>query len=157
MATYTTAITSERWNDIVLLEASSAAAAAEADVADNFAMPAGLGDCALMEVLVRVFSIGTPIVDAVELARGIFMHVVSQSGAVVDIIGAERWFRTSATAFAAYLSPDPLVLIRMNEVVQVSFPEMDTGAAGTVVYRVNFKVVRVKPVDSPPGPIQLVR
>lgn len=157
MATYTTAITGERWSDIVTVQATSAAAAVESDVADNFALPAGFGDAALMEAILESFSIGTAIVDAVALARGWRLVVLSTSGQVVDIVGVERIFRVSTTAFAAYQSPDPLVLWRQNEVMQTQIPELDTGAAGTGVYRITFKVVRVKPQEGPPGPIQLVR
>lgn len=156
MATVTLVQTAERWLDEVILQATTADTAI-ADFGDFFLLPAGLGDVALIELYVEAVSLTAVPALAIPwmgVRAGIFGPDASF---FVDIIGVQPWYRTTtATAVAAYFSPDPLVLWRQNERLHLKGPDMDTGATGDLL--VAAKVVRVRPLDpSTAQPLVLVR
>lgn len=154
MANQTFSILSERWLDQVVLSASVADVGA--DLADNFFLPAGLGDVAFIEGMARIVSVATMVANPELLGARWF--VVNTAGSVVDFIGVSRWSRsTSTTALATHVSPDPLVIIRQTEGIEFSTPELDTNAAATGDVTVIIKCVRVRPMESTPAPLQLVR
>lgn len=156
MANTVLTLKSERWLDQVLLQGTSADAAI-ADYGETFSLPVGLGDVALMELYVECIAL-TAIPALAIPWMGVRAGIFSQDLAtLVDIVGVQPWYRTlTATAAAAYFSPDPLVLWRQGEVLHLKGPDMDTGAAGDLF--VAAKVVRVRaPAEGVAAPVQLVR
>lgn len=146
---------SSRWNDIEMLQAS--VTDLNGDLDQDYTLPAGFGDCAIMEIYVRAEGFAT-LITTPELVGVGARVLTTNSSAVVDIIGVSRWTRTGGALLAAYLSPDPLVLWRQNEVVRLQSWELDSDGAPTIDVHAHFKVVKVKPVESAAlGPLQLVR
>lgn len=128
------------------------------DVSDTLALPAGIGDVAIMECLVQGSSIATAVANLELSGAGITVQTAG-GGNTVDIVGTEaRWSLTSAAAAVLYVSPDPLVLWRQNELLSFTWRELDTNASPTVDYLFLVKCVRVRPIEAPArGPIRLVR
>lgn len=153
MATVQLTMVSERWLDEVVLQGQITDADGERN--DNYILPAGLGDVALMELMVDTGPLAT-VAPGFDL-MGVRATIVGQSFNN-DIIGVERWTKIGASILSLYISPDPLVLWRQTEPLQLQHPEMDTNAAPTGEIVVRVKVVRVRPIESPArGPIRLVR
>lgn len=155
MATVVTTLKAERWLDEILIEGGVANATGVQ--ANDFSLPVGIGDVAIMSVDYRITGITTlPTITNL----GVLMTVVSQpSGQPVDIIGSAPFRQVyegaAAIIVAAYLDPDALVLWRYGEYVQCATPIMDSGNTGDIAVR--FKCVRIRPVESAPMPLQLVR
>lgn len=149
-------LSAERWLDQVMLTKSKSAI--DGDQADTWLLPVGIGDVALMEMMVEVASIAT-LVGSVEMVGVQLMVLNAAADTVRDIAGVERWVRTGAATIAAYLSPDPLVLVRQDEKFLIRFGEVDTNVTPTGVLQIFAKVVRVKQVPAVEmiGGIQLVR
>lgn len=157
MATLQSTIIAERWLDEVVLGAVSAAI--NGDYTDHVLLPPGIGDVAIMEVSIDASPLATG-VAALEL-QGSRMAVFSyDGGTVVDIVGGNqdnRWSYRGGAAAHNYWSPDPLVLWRQGERLAIASPELDINATPTVVYVWRIKVVRIRPIEIPASPIQLVR
>lgn len=153
MAVVVMAIVAERWLDQVVLY--GAAAEPAGDIADQYTLPATLGDVGLIEAEFNVSGIATAI--ASPTLRGVRMAVTNVAGSLLDIIGAESWIPVSSGKYAAYFSPDPIVLIRQGERLLVQHLDEDSSGAPTIVGELLLKVVRIKAVEVPSAPIQLVR
>lgn len=156
MATVQTVISSERWLDEILLY-GTVADGAGSDWSDALLLPPGLGDVAIMELLVLAETLATAVAIA---EQSVVAQITSPGGSsTVDILGTGKWFRTQALRAAAYVSPDPLVLWHQDERLSIQSPELDSNASptGDVFYYV--KCVRVRPVLAAASnePIRLVR
>lgn len=148
-------LASERWLDefIVLWSKSNVGA----DTSDKLLMPAGVGDAALMELMVIVVDTATILADAVLAQTGLFVFVQTAVSSV-DFAGVAKFYRASATRLAAYLSPDPLVQVKSGEVLNIQYPELDTNASPTDDHSIYGKFVRVSSTErAVRGPIRLVR
>lgn len=147
---------SERWLDEVLLAGSKLNV--DGDQADTWIPPYGLGDLAIMEIGIDINTLATSVADPT--AIGVRIGVVDAAGSsIVDIAGDAPFRRMAANRLEAYISPDPLVLVRQGEKIVIEFPEVDINATPTGDLAVYVKCVRVRPtvVAQNPGPIQLVR
>lgn len=156
MATLTGTVKAERWNDVVLIQASDPDGA-DTDSSNVIPNNFGIGDLAVMEIMVIALGITTMIADAVFAQIGMLVKVLSADGLTnIDIVGVEGFKKNSATAVAAYFSPDPLVLWRMGELLTFEGADLDTGTTADFLYLV--KAVRVRPIESAArGPVRLVR
>lgn len=126
-----------------------------ADFVEAFRLPAGLGDVAIMEIMLQTSALATKLASLVNVGG---VAQITTGSAVADIVGEMRWANFSVSQFEAYISPDPLVLWRQDEFLQLSGPELDTNAAPTGDLVVLAKVVRVRPLEgAAAGPIRLVR
>lgn len=130
----------ERWLDEVILEGQ--VANVDGDVNDDFLPPEGIGDIAILEVLVDVSGIATMMVNP-EL-RGPRVTVLSRaSDFIVDFVSVSRWTQIESTTLSTWLSPDPLVLVKSGESIRVRFGEVDVNVAPTGDLSVTVKAVRV--------------
>lgn len=157
MTAIQSAILDERWLDEVLLGATGLADSAGADTVDTIILPEGIGDVALMEFGIYVSPIATMHANPQNLG-GVAFITNTGGGTFIDIVGQIEWRASAATRIWGYCSPDPLVLWRQHERLQLEYPELDTNAVptGDVLYRI--KVVRVRPqVDTHGAPLRLVR
>lgn len=156
MTTATAAISGERWLDEVLLVCNFTNI--DGDFVLHISPPAGFGDCAIMEVGLYAGPLATTLASP-ELYGGI-VKILNPSGSTnVDILGVYNWTRGVPVLgyVGAYVSPDPLVLWRQGEILAIEGQEVDTNATPTVDFAVFAKVVRVRSVESAPGPVRLVR
>lgn len=155
MAIVQTALLSERWLDEVLVYAVTANVGA--DAVTEYALPAGLGDVAIMEILFQDANIATMVTLGLDVGVSARMLSGATLGAV-DFVGVGRLYRTQANYVHAVINPDPLVLWRQSEYCQLFVPELDTNATPTDDQTVYFKCVRVRPIETTaPGPVRLVR
>jgi len=161
MTTTAATLTAERWLDEVIIRCGAPADTLGADFAEEFSLPPGLGDVAIMNVI----CIGSTI-DSEPAANvfpaGVEARIVSSDGtSTVDVVGAAQWFQTAVTATAirmtAYLDPDALVLWRQSELLSFRAPELDDDATPTGDFVAIVKAVRVRPIEGAIGPIRLVR
>lgn len=156
MAVTQLSILSERWLDEVVLFGSIDNVGG-ADMNESFILPAGIGDLAFMEGIVQGITQATAI--ALSTVPAVHMDVLSSDGAtIVDIMGVFRWYQEYSTNVAAYISPDPLVLVRQSERIRILSPEIDSNVSPTADLRLVLKFVRVRPLEgTATGPIRLVR
>lgn len=162
MATTVAVIAGERWLDEVILVAVLPADVAGAALSELVALPAGIGDVAIMSLHMRARPVDVGPAAASTVPRGIRAFVVSPDGAtLLDVVGSGEWVLVLDTAnnleYWAMVDPDALVLWRTGEVVALASPEMDSDATPTGDVSVIIKCARVRPVESAPQPIQLVR
>lgn len=160
MAVTAMTIIAERWLDEVILNAQVLDNAG-ATIAEDFTLPAGLGDVAIMSVTVGVFNITTaPTVP--ETPRGVQAFVLTPTSQLVESIGVAPfvWIAgatTVLTRVSAFLDPDALVLMRQNETIRLLAPEMDVDASPTGDLELIVKAVRVRPIEGAvKGPLRLV-
>lgn len=161
MAEVAATLTVERWLDEVILQASLTADVAGAPVSETIRLPAGLGDVAIMNVLLRATTIDS-IPAANIMPLGVEVLVFNRGGTQVDHVGVAAWYLVSDTAtsqrMCAYLDPDALVLWRQDEILTVTSAELDDDATPTGDITVVIKAVRVRPIEAPASNnIQLVR
>lgn len=161
MAVTVLGVLAERWVDTVVLSAAVADAAG-ASMVEDFTLPVGIGDVAIMSVHVLVTAVATaPLAGTV--ARGTQFVIRSPDGSsVVDLVGLAEWFQTAdvagAARFDAWCDPGALVLWRQGESLRLVSSEMDRDVAPTGDLNVRVKVVRVKPqLAAGRGSSQLVR
>lgn len=161
MAVTPATLLAERWLDEVIVLCSIDNTVG-AQIAENFTLPAGIGDVAILSVLARAVNIAT-VPGAATAPRGAEIVVVSQDGSTTaDVVGVAEWLAVGGSLaafdqFSAHVDPEALCLWRQGEQLRISSPEMDVNAAPTGDLRLFVKCVRVKPVEAPAGPIQLVR
>lgn len=161
MATTAATLAAERWLDEVILSAAVADVAG-GNLDESLSLPAGLGDVAILSVMVSITSIATVPVTAT-IPRGVSATITSADAAsLVDVVGAAEWVATEGLAAAftrarAFIDADALTLWRQGELLRLLGPEMDANASPTGDFAVHVKCVRVRPVALPVGPIQLVR
>lgn len=154
MASLAGVLASERWLDEVIVAGSISTISA--DVEDSLSVPAGLGDLAVMEMEIDAVAVTT--VSTVALNKGAMVYVTSPDAATtLDIIGTpNRWVECGSLRLQIFISPDPLVLWRQNELIVMRFPRLDNGAT-SFSYAVRVKCVRVRPQVVPERALQLVR
>lgn len=162
MATTVAVIAAERWLDEVVLVASLPADTAGAPVNELVALPAGIGDVAIMSVHLRARPVDVGPVAASTVPRGARVFVVSADGAnLLDVVGTAEWLLCLDTAnnleYWCTIDPDALCLWRTGETLSVVSPELDSDATPTGDVFVIVKCARVRGVESAPQPIQLVR
>lgn len=157
MATIAMTVAAERWLDEVVLVGS--ATNVDGVIADQYTLPAGLGDVAIMwlEFTAAAIDVAATITSVSVLAR-----IVSPDGATtVDIVGNGELRLINQTANAlgmtATVDPDALVLWRQDEKLALFTAELDTDATPTADTQLRVKVVRVRPLEAPATPLQLVR
>lgn len=145
---------SERWLDEAVFTTSWTNVGA--DVNDTFSLPSGSGEVAIMEIMVLVIDIATAVAPE---NLGIQALIQSAASGAVDFAGMARFSKISATRVGAYISPDPLVIWKENELLQLQYPELDSNASPTDDHVVYVKTVRVRPQEDRGvrRPIQLVR
>lgn len=162
MATTAAVIAAERWLDEVILRCNLPADVAGAALSENISLPAGLGDVAIMSLTVRFTSVDVGPAAASSVPRGVRSMVLSaDASTVLDVVGTAPVYLTYDVAttlqYQAFIDPDALVLWRQSELVDVAGPEMDSDATPTGDVIVWIKCVRVRPIEAPIGPVQLVR
>lgn len=159
MAAVTMTVAAERWLDEVIL--FGARTNLDGQVADQYSLPAGFGDCAIMTVLYTLSSIATVKV-ATSRPDAVVLQILSSDVVnTVDVVGTMEMETDQDGAAAVMLSgqcdPDALVLWRQNEKLSVVHGELDINASPTMDSSLFVKVVRVRPQENPASPIQLVR
>lgn len=134
---------------------------AGAPISEEFSVPVALGDLAIMSVSVGV-ELVTTVPAASTSVRGVRVTVTSSDGAsVVDVVGSAEFLQVNDGAvtigYDAFVDPQALCLLRNNERVRVTAPEMDSNASPTGDLRIRVKAVRVRPLEGAvSGPIRLV-
>lgn len=163
MATTALAIYGERWLDEVLLVAQGPADIMGAALAESFSLPAGFGDCAILNVEFRAWGIDVVSVGVTPV-RGIRAYIQAAAGGkIVDNVGVAPWIVTQDTANAielgCFIDPDALVLWQQDELLSITSPEMDTDATPTGELQIYAKVVHVRNVrgQEVKRPLKLVR
>lgn len=153
MTTRALTLRAERWLDEVVLVGTGTLAAGE--IFDQWTLPAGLGDVAVMELQYSLALVATPITTAsVEAAGASIITGASNT----DIIGIELFKKMGAASYSCYFSPDPLVLWRQMENLAIVHSDFDINASPTYTASILIKCVRIRtqePADS--APIRLVR
>lgn len=153
MATVALTLLSERWlNELVFTGVRTNVGA---DAADGYTLPAGIGDVALMEALLIVDQIAT-LVATPELL-GCEWTIRNAASSITDIVGVSRFQKTTNLKLATYVSPDPLVQWKQDELLFLVYPELDTNVAPTDDHRIVVKCTRIPLPEPAPGPVQLVR
>jgi len=122
----------------------------DGDVNAEFELPAGFGDCALMEASAVVTSIAT-LVALTNLAGPTFRLLDGPSGNIVDVAFTRRWNLMLADSVSCRAGPDQVQFWREQETLRVSFPEIDSNAVPTADLNVAVKVRRLRPLlnDAP--------
>lgn len=111
------------------------------DIAEDFTLPVGFGDCLITEVSVQLVSIQTVVANP-EL-RGPWITLVSTVG--VEGFSLSRWTKFNAAgALQAWAQLERPILWRMEETLQVSAQSEDTGAGDTTDLTILVKVVRLR-------------
>lgn len=155
MATVAMTLLSERWLKEVVLIGQKANS--DGQVSDLLTFPVGLGDLAIMELIIEGGSAAT-FLAAVAVPVGFCVSVVTPGGVSnVDIVGCAPAHKTGDARFNAYISPGPLVLWRQNEELLVTGPEMDTNATPTVDLTFLVKCVRLEEPVRAQTQVRLVR
>jgi hypothetical protein len=158
VATVATVQRAERWLDEVILE--GAISNADGAQSNDFGLPAGLGDVAILSAEYKVTAI-TTLPTLGTLAAG-FAIVSQPGGQVVDLLGnavfRQVYEGAAVIQISAFIDPDALTLWRQGEYLQVATPEMDTNATPTGDPVLRVKCVKVRPIEGAvKGPLQLVR
>lgn len=134
MTTATSALTrhSDRWRDQVILRGT----AANLDNANllDFTLPAGFGDCLLLEAYVYVDAID--VLGAAGDNEGVRVTLYDSAGATDrDIVDCPRWTliddTANALAIMAHAIPDEIIFWRENERLRLYTGEIDTDATPT--------------------------
>lgn len=147
---------SERWLDQLVV--AGAQTDIDGDRNDDYLLPGGVGDVAVMRIEVIASAAATILADASLANAGARAVIITAGGsAVVNLVALNEWMRTSATAMVCHIVPDSLALWRQDERLRIGFPELDTNGVPTLDLSVMVQVVRVRPIETPAGPIQLVR
>lgn len=150
-----TTLLAERWLDELLLFVR-VLDVLDADFSQQFTLPAGLGDVAVMAVMVDAHTLATPVAAALD--KGIWAVIASPGGGTtLDLVGTGELRASGVARRNAFIVPDHLILWRQNELLEVQGPELDTNVSDTGVLDVYAKVVRVRPLETPSSPLQLVR
>lgn len=152
----TTGVVNRAWDDALL---QAADANIDGAYATAHALPAGFGDCVLLEVEVRVTSID--VIQTNWATSGPRAQLVDASGNAQDVGFSGRWVLQSEAANAlqvtATIFPDQMQFWRAAEKLRVSFPEIDSDATPTADVNVYAKVRRIRPnaEESPMLPLTL--
>lgn len=145
---------SERIAEVQLYVATIADYAIADGDADMWLLPANAPDIMIMEILLQASVIQTPIA-LTELGAAAFIFDPA-SATPIDFVGTGKWWKVSATSALCLISPDPLVLMRKNERLNLKTPDLDTGTtADMTVYVKGARLHEV--VTNWPQPIRLVR
>lgn len=163
MATTASVLEAERWLDEVIIKCEIDNTAG-ATMSEQFTLPAGIGDVAILAISCNVVNIAT-VPGTATANRGVRAVILSPDGAAqVDIVGSAEWLAMGGTlaafdAFTASIDADALTLWRQTELLSFSSAEMDVNASPTGDFKARVKCVRVRPIEAPAGqgPIQLVR
>lgn len=115
----------------------------DGDYSDTFALPAGFGDCALLEAYVAVTSIATILASATEYGPTVTM--VSPAGAVQDLPFQDNWVRRLTDGVGCRLGPDQVQFWREHDLLQLNFEEIDTNATAAADLGFYVKVRRLRP------------
>jgi len=106
-------------------------------------LPAGFGDCLILEGCIDVASIATAV--ALDGAIGCSWVMADTSDSIRrDFLGCEQWYRSGSTRAVTRVSPDPLVVWKATEFIFVTFPELDSNATPTADLKVLVKVRRIR-------------
>lgn len=147
-------VLAERWLDEMILQGS--VDNIDGEIADTWTVPTVLGDVAIMEIMAYVSPLATAMANP-EL-KGVRFTVTDSVGTVKDIIGVGRWSNTGTARLSTYVSPDPLVLLRADDSINVLFDEVDTNVTPTADFRMWVKCVRLTPTArGAAGSLRLVR
>lgn len=113
----------------------------------DFTLPAGFGDCLLLEVLVYVDAID--VLGAAGDSEGPRVTLYDAAGAADrDFIGVPRWTTiddtANALAIGAHAVPDEIVFWKAEEALRVYTGELDTDATPTADMIVYCRVQRLR-------------
>jgi len=162
VATTQATIAAERWLDEVILSATLPADVAGGALAESVSLPSGIGDVAIMSVHLRARTVDVGPATASSVPRGARAFIVSPDlSTLLDVVGSAEWqlVRDTATDLEYWctLDPDALCLWRQNELLNLASPELDSDATPTGDVICVIKAVRVRPLETPATPLQLVR
>lgn len=114
------------------------------NVEDDISLPAGFGDCLVMEAYVRLSSV----VDApgtVTTISGGRMLIRSAAGQWIDFIGAGKYIATQTTELAVQLAPDQLAYWPKDGTVMI-----DLSVPGVTSTAWNYtSLIRVRRLTTP--------
>jgi len=142
----TAGIVSERYAEEVTLSSAQA----NLDNADNdwtISLPAGFGDCLILEASYRVTSIETFAATNVGLELGIEGSIVDASGVQQDFLGSGRGSTigiNAARGVAVDLKPDQPVRWNQSENLFLRLGEIDVGASDLSDAYVMIRVRRLR-------------
>lgn len=158
MAAFGSVTQRQRWLDTVIVRGSLSNI--DGEQANTLALPADLGNVAIMDILLTVSQIDVVLANP-EL-YGVSAFIMSAGGAIpVDFVGSARFQRTQTTANSievdAHIEPDHLIEWKEGELLYIFWPELDTDATPTADATVYVRVAKVPAKDRSTGPIQLVR
>lgn len=108
-------------------------------------LPAGFGDCALLECSAQVSTIATMMTNPT-LSGPAFGLFDSEGTAIpVDVQFSEKWILVLADGLHARAAPDQVQFWQENEMLRILFAEVDTNATPTGDLTVLAKVRRLRP------------
>lgn len=129
MALSQLAILSSRAADQYWLRASENDVVA-ADYVSNSALPAGFGDCLLLEVGIVLSGIST-IVDPAN--KGYLCWLQDVSGAIQDIVGVGQMYACGAAAANGMILPSQIRFWKRNENIGIQVPDVESaGPTGDI-------------------------
>lgn len=127
---------------MVLLNAATVNKDGETSV--SFALPAGLGDCYVLDLAVWVANTAT--LATLDGSQGALGRIVDANGLGIDFIGVGPIRSIGATHAAFQITPDAPVLWKEGESLNLKCMELDTNASPTGDWLI---YVRVQPTREP--------
>lgn len=146
MTAATATIISDRAADQVILACTYLNI--DGDQANTCALPAGFGDCLVLESMIDIGAIATLRTPNEQQAGARVMLLDPTATAAHDIIGALPFVQTAADRMTAMGGPDQLVLWRAGDLLSVLHPEIDLNVTPTADENVFVRVRRLR--QTPP-------
>lgn len=140
----TFAVVSERAGAIVVLLDSSLTNV-DGDTNTTLSLPPGFGDCFVLGAFVRGTAIATMVANPELVGPALRIEAAGNTGHA-DLLGEGRWNKISATRLLASVVPWGAVYMGGQEVLDVSWAEVDTNAVPTVDFEVMLRVRRLRDV-----------
>lgn len=135
-------VRSDRNSGIVLIQGGGSNL--DGDQALAFELPAGFGDCRLLDVWADVATIATVVANP-ELLGCTFNILGTPDSSHRDIVGVSRWQKTGAARLSTQLYPlQDSVLWLSTESLFVIYPELDSNVSPTGDLTVNARVMRLR-------------
>lgn len=147
-------IRSERLGEVVLLGSSDDLDGAQ--MAALKALPAGFGDCRVMEW--QAF-LGPAATAATPTLMGLSLSIVDSNSLRTDFLGAQPFLFVGPSSYTCWRELYAPVLWRATEKMFLEFSELDTNAAPTMDLRLFVRVQRLRNLGgvSSLGPLGFAR
>jgi hypothetical protein len=142
VAVLTVAIQSDRVANQVVLGVASGPIPNPAGQLDVLSLPAGFGDCLILEMSVLIDTEATQSINADAGAMAWLQD--GNPGTLIEQIGSQFAIRGGTTRHHVQITPDSLVLWRSTEVLIVNVCSFDTNVTPTAIARYSIRVRRMR-------------